>query len=92
MPYIEQEKRSEVSPNAYGVLPAENAGQLNYQITELIQMYLDNPEAPINEKPKLNYQLINDVLGALEGAKAEFYRRMVVPFEDQKIKENGDVY
>ena len=34
MPYITQDKRKEVSPNAYGVLPAENAGQLNYQITE----------------------------------------------------------
>ena len=92
MPYITQDKRKEVSPNAYGVLPAENAGQLNYQITELILMYLDNSEAPINEKPKVNYQLLNDVIGALEGAKAEFYRRVVVPYEDLKIKENGDVY
>ena len=40
----------------------------------------------------LNYQTCNDVMGALEGAKAEFYRRVVGPYEDQKIEENGDVY
>jgi len=32
------------------------------------------------------------VIGALEACKLEFYRRAVVPYEDKKIKENGDVY
>jgi hypothetical protein len=40
----------------------------------------------------LSYRTINDVLGALEGAKLEFYRRVAAPYEDQKIQENGDVY
>jgi len=31
-------------------------------------------------------------MGALEGAKLEFYRRVVVPYEEKKMKENGDVY
>jgi hypothetical protein len=39
-----------------------------------------------------NYQRLNDALGALEGAKLEFYRRVVVPYEDWKMTENGDVY
>jgi hypothetical protein len=39
-----------------------------------------------------NYQVINDIIGALEGAKMEFYRRVVIPYEDRKIIENGDVY
>jgi hypothetical protein len=39
-----------------------------------------------------SYQSINDVLGALEGAKLEFYRRIAAPYEDTKIQENGDVY
>jgi len=39
-----------------------------------------------------SYQTINDIIGALEGAKMEFYRRVVVPYEDKKIKDNGDVY
>ena len=29
---------------------------------------------------------------ALEGAKLEFYRRIVAPYEELKIKENGEVY
>ena len=39
-----------------------------------------------------NYQAINDIVGAVEGAKLEFVRRIVNPYEDKKIKENGDVY
>ena len=39
-----------------------------------------------------HYQTINDILGALEGAKMEFYRRVAVPYEQEKILDNGDVY
>jgi len=31
-------------------------------------------------------------MGALEGAKLELYRRKVAIYEEEKIKENGDVY
>ncbi len=34
----------------------------------------------------------NAVVGALECAKLELYRRMVAPYENGKIAENGDVY
>lgn len=33
-----------------------------------------------------------DILGVLEGAKLELYRRKIALYEDIKIKENGDVY
>jgi hypothetical protein len=39
----------------------------------------------------ISYQRINDVMGALEGAKLELYRRTATPYEDEKIKTNGDV-
>lgn len=61
-----------------------NAGELNYNFTETITEYIKNK--------KLSYQTINDIVGALEGAKAEFQRRIVDKYEDQKIKENSDVY
>ena len=35
---------------------------------------------------------IRSACGALECAKLEFARRIVAPYEDAKIKENGDVY
>lgn len=60
------------------------SGELNFQLTETILAY-------INEKG-LDYQIINDILGALEGCKLEFVRRVVNKYEDEKIKENGDLY
>lgn len=62
----------------------KTSGELNYVITRLIQGYF--------EKNGGRYQQINDIVGALEGAKAEFQRRTVAPYEDSKISENGDVY
>jgi hypothetical protein len=79
MPYIEKIYRDDM---AAGFMPV-NAGQLNYCITLLIKEYYRNHP---------NYQGVNDIIGALEGAKLEFYRRQVAKYEDQKIKDNGDVY
>lgn len=78
MPYIRQPERQRAA-----VAP-ETPGELNFAITALMQSYI--------QFTGLRYTAINDVLGALEGAKAEFYRRVAVPYENQKIKENGDVY
>lgn len=38
-----------------------------------------------------NYSEYRDFLGELEAAKLEIYRRQIIPYEDKKIKENGDV-
>lgn len=62
----------------------QSAGELNYAFTVIINNYL--------ERNGLNYQHINDVMGALEGAKQEFYTRVAVPYEKGKIVANGDVY
>ena len=78
MPYITRDRRLEASTHP------ETPGELNFAVTVLIRRYLLTKG--------LSYSHCNDVLGALEGAKAEFYRRVVVPYEDQKIAENGDVY
>lgn len=79
MPYITNEAKTRLPSMG----PA-NPGELNYLITNLLIDYL--------HKMGKNYQNINDVLGALEGAKLEFYRRVAAPYEDKKIQENGDVY
>lgn len=77
MPYIKQEDRARVLQT---LLPA-NSGELNFLLTTIILEYVGKP----------SYAKINDVLGALEGAKLEFYRRTVVPYENFKITENGDI-
>jgi hypothetical protein len=82
MPYITQEKRNRLltgDPNA-----EIYAGDLNFMFSHLISEFINNRT--------LSYQLINDIVGALEGAKLEFYRRVAAPYEDKKILENGDVY
>ncbi len=38
-----------------------------------------------------NYQKINDVVGALEGAKLEYYRRVAQGHEDLKVLQNSDI-
>lgn len=94
MPYIKRADRIDVNgvvSAAKGVFNGEREdrrlhtpGVLNYLITQLCIAYL-------NCKGK-SYQHINDVLGALEGAKQELYRRVASPYEDVKIVANDDVY
>ena len=81
MPYIKTEQRE---PLDNGGKP-ENAGGLNYAISKLIDGYLIH-------KGGIRYDHINEVVGVLECAKLELYRRVAAPYEDQKIEENGDVY
>lgn len=78
MPYIPQDAREDAAVEP--VTP----GELNYAVTRLVAEYV--------EQQGLNYAVINDVVGALEGAKLEFYRRVAAPYEDRKIEQNGDVY
>lgn len=86
MPYILQTIREAFKQrSAEGHNPRTRvAGELNYEITLKLIKYL--------EYNGLDYQSINDVIGALEGAKAEFQRRVVAPYENSKIRANGDVY
>lgn len=79
MPYIKQEDKYRVLEDG-----PSSPGELNYAITVLCRDYLG--------LGGVNYTNINTVIGVLECAKQEFYRRVAVPYEDQKIKENGDVY
>ena len=81
MPYIFTASREQVLQDRK---PA-TCGELNFLITTLCIEYATRGGA-------LNYARINDTIGALESAKLEFYRRLVAPYEDTKIAENGDVY
>lgn len=80
MPYVAQHHRNRLDAGS----PPDSSGELNYKLTVLCIEYFRSCGA--------NYQAINDVVGALESAKAEFQRRIVAPYEDRKIEENGDVY
>jgi len=90
MPYIKQEDRNffegsvtdvraDVRFKGHNMTP----GILNYLFTKIAKEYVDTLG--------LSYQTINDVVGAFNCASNEFYRRVAVPYEIEKIKQNGDL-
>jgi len=83
MPYITKDQRAEVRIDYRDRMP-NDAGELNYTLTIVCLDYLSNKGE--------RYATMNDVVGALESCKLEMYRRLVSPYEDKKIEENGDVY
>ena len=40
---------------------------------------------------KASYSKLAVITGVLENIKQEFYRRVGEPYEDKKIRENGDI-
>lgn len=85
MPYIKQDDRDFFDERlTFKVKAIHTPGELNYCITKLVDHYLSSHGK--------NYASINEVIGVLECAKLELYRRIASPYEDGKIQENGDVY
>lgn len=90
MPYIGQDRREDLLSLTIPKLgdaevnTSMTPGELNFLLTEVALEYV--------RSKGLNYTAINDVMGAFASAQAEFYRRVAVPYEDAKIRENGDVY
>ncbi len=87
MPYIKKDKRPKIDrllkplADHLASLPVEEQdGSLNYAMTRLIHgLY-----------PKKYFHL-NRALGVLSAITLELYRRFIAPYEDEKIKESGDV-
>lgn len=83
MPYIKNEKRIPLDKLTMG-FPFEelSEGELNYLLTRILSIWI-NP---------VNYARYNSVVGVLECVKQELYRRRIALYEDDKLKENGEVY
>jgi hypothetical protein len=87
MPYIKSNNRPPIDDIIQPLvehlksLPLEDQdGALNYAVTKIIkQTYLQK------------YFHLNRALGVLEAIKLELYRKVVAPYEDVKITENGEV-
>lgn len=93
MPYINPSKREVLDPTIGEMLNAlrelesddpENsmAGNLNYIFTRLLDRAYTAPR----------YNDINEAIGVLECCKLELYRRLAVPYEENKRFVNGDAY
>ncbi|MEE8372500.1 MAG: hypothetical protein V3R87_02025 [Dehalococcoidia bacterium] len=79
MPYIKSKDKFRAMSSPAVV------GELNYKITEACIDFIE-------ENGGLSYTTVQNVIGVLECAKLELYRRVLAPYEDTKIAENGDVY
>ena len=90
MPYITQTERTEMDYGlallkAYLGLDEElPVGKLNYIISTLMSHVIDTHG--------ISYSTGNNLIGLLECAKQELYRRILTPYEDVKMELNGDVY
>jgi len=83
MPYIAQANRTNIELMPIGEAKFLSVGELNYAITVLVGRYMGAYGK--------SYGTINDIMGVIESAKSEFYRRVAAPYENQKAFENGDL-
>jgi len=86
MPYIkkvDREKFDAVLSKFVETMPV-NEGEFNYLISSMLNILFEGTSK--------NYAAVNNLMGVLECAKLEFYRRVAAPYEDKKTIENGDVY
>lgn len=89
MPYIDQESRRKMNTDELdtylsNLSLSKFAGHLNYLNFKIVKRYIAK-----NGKKYFTFAV---VIGTLVCCVLEIYRRLVAPYEDQKIKENGDVY
>jgi len=91
MPYITKDKRQAIDNICNDLFESllkspviNTSGDLNYIISSIIDKFI--------QKQGKNYNNLNNVIGVLECVKQEYYRRVVVPYEETKIEENGDIF
>lgn len=82
IPYIKKYDRLKID-SALKFFEPLNEGELNYTITMLCKKYIEDHGE--------SYKNYNALIGVLECAKLELYRRKVSNYEDIKIMENGDL-
>lgn len=86
MPYTKQEDRTQKMKEALVILKDEikNKGDLNYVICQLTGML-------ILKTGGMSYTNVSNWIDGVDGAERELTRRLLNPYEDLKIRENGDV-
>ena len=94
MPYIERAERHKYDPlidHLAGILntKVDNdslSGEMNYVLFRLAKLLCNEQSGG-----KHNYARMAVVSSAMSEAQAEFRRRIMAPYEDQKIESNGDI-
>jgi hypothetical protein len=89
VPYIKKEERAQFETAiqvAVELLDASGnkPGHLNFFISSLLEGYASNKG--------VCYEVLSETAAQASAAATEFERRVIAPYEDSKIQENGDVY
>ena len=83
MPYITKVNRTELNECINTYYPFfKPDGRLNYFLAKLFLKYMSTG---------MSYKKAKEFIGELEMAKMEIYRRWIIPYENDKKYENGDV-
>jgi len=82
LPYIKRERAEQLTNNQTPFTP----GELNYVITQTCVNYLTEN---YGEHP--SYADRSEIIGALECAKLEFYRRNLADYEDEKRADSSNI-
>ena len=84
MPYILEKDRPKFAKAIEDLaIKIESKGDLNYVISDLVGRLI--------LKTKISYTQISEWIDGVDGAERELTRRLLDPYEDIKIEENGDV-
>ncbi len=84
MPYIQKHERISFDKHLKEIGPhTTSKGDLNYCVTQLALHYI--------KAHGKSYTNISEAASALVDASDEIKRRLLGPYENQKIKENGDL-
>lgn len=88
MPYIKEEDRkrldqaiAEATDALKGKEFSDTLGDINYFFSRVLSGVMGST----------SYPKVAMATGVLENIKQEFYRRVAAPYEDMKIRANGDI-
>lgn len=94
MPYIKQELRDDIDDSLRELIDdirscayADDRDTLKGVLTYVLTSLLIN----ILTEHGLSYSRFSDIVGTLECAKMEIYRRAIASYEDYCVQNNGDI-
>ncbi len=82
MPYLDHRRKADLDS---GRVQATQPGDLTYVLTRECVRF-------VNCRGDVRFLDLAMVLGCIGATLLEFYRRVVVPYEKNKCRDNGDVY
>ena len=96
MPYIDEQERVELDSQIDNMILAIRNNKTNLNNPHDFSNYLGRINYCFSRiiygvMRDVSYRNIAMVTGVLENIKQEYYRRVAEPYEDMKIRQNGDI-